>query len=429
MPGSFNIGLYVLASMTFFIDLLDILFRLYLRREQAILSRVRTPAATSVPIDVGDFSPYEMRLHIKPYAVIAAVHNLAPAALDEFLAAMAPHRSKLWIIDDASTDDTWDRLVASGVHCIRSDRNRQKPGAIKVLLAELPPEIATVIVVDPDARFLTGEEDFNRVLFEFQRSEMAALCPRICIRRSRLLTRFQQLEYSLSFSIGRKALADFTITSGIAVYRRDALRQVLEAHSLSVYAEDLENAILLLESGERVYYDGRLVVETDGMTTIGRLFSQRVGWSFGLIKVYASHWRRLLRQSRRGVAFAYQYGVYIGVFMLLLHPLKLAGVVLLVLSALKNLDLITGLRGLPESGATNALYFVAAYLKYTGLAILSIPLAVRRSERRDVLGIVPLYMFYAVAQVIPITIGYLNWFTLRAWGRRVYRDHYQPVAP
>src|SRR6185295_20093658 len=105
------------------------------------------------------------------------------------------------------------------------------------------------------------------------------------------LARIQQLEYWLAFSIGRKSLADFSITSGVAVYRAEALRRALAEHSLSVYAEDLENALILLAHGEGIYYDGRLVVETDAVMTPGHLFSQRVGWHYGLIRVYAQRWR------------------------------------------------------------------------------------------------------------------------------------------
>jgi hypothetical protein len=31
--------------------------------------------------------------------------------------------------------------------------------------------------------------------------------------------------------------------------------------------------------------------------------------------------------------------------------------------------------------------------------------------------------------VIPATVGYVNWLAVRLWGRRVYRDHYEPVHP
>jgi len=52
-------------------------------------------------------------------------------------------------------------------------------------------------------------------------------------------------------------------------------------------------------------------------------------------------------------------------------------------------------------------------------------LALNRSEWRRVWRVVPLYFFYAVLQTVPMTLGYLNWFSLRFLGRRLYRDHYQ----
>ena len=96
------------------------------------------------------------------------------------------------------------------------------------------------------------------------------------------LARFQAFEYALAFRVGRESLADFSITSGVSFYRRDALVRALHEHSLSVYAEDFENAVILLGHGERIYYDGRLVVSTEGPGTLQRWFSQRVGWYHGL---------------------------------------------------------------------------------------------------------------------------------------------------
>jgi len=35
-----------------------------------------------------------------------------------------------------------------------------------------------------------------------------------------------------------------------------------------------------------------------------------------------------------------------------------------------------------------------------------------------------LFGFYAAAHVVPIATGFLNWLVLKAFGRRLYRDHY-----
>jgi hypothetical protein len=52
---------------------------------------------------------------------------------------------------------------------------------------------------------------------------------------------------------------------------------------------------------------------------------------------------------------------------------------------------------------------------------------VPKAERAYIAPIVPLYLFYALTHIAPMTVGYTNWVTMKLWGRRVYRDHYEPL--
>lgn len=426
--GHASLTLYLLATLPFFLDFIDLMLRLYLRREQTLPLKLHASAATSVPLNVGEFTPYEMRLQLRPYAIVLSVRNIE-GDLDRFLDSMHAYRDRLWFIDDGSTDRTAERLAEAGVQWVSGGVNRQKPAALKALLLALPADIATVVVLDPDSRIVNSRPEFERVLFQFQRSGMAALCPRLAVRPAGWLTRPQELEYWLAFSIGRKSLADFSITSGIAVYRRDAFQEVLAQHSLSVYAEDLENSLILLAHGERVYYDGRIVVETEGKHEPSQLFSQRVGWHFGLIRVYVDRSRALAACARQSLGFAYQFVIYMGLFVLLFHPLRMLAVPLLAVSALNTVDMLTGQNLIADATLTSPVYFVGLYVKYTGLIFFIIPLAVGRGSRRRALIVAPFYTFYAISQIVPATVGYANWITMRVWGRRVYRDHYEPAAP
>jgi hypothetical protein len=144
--------------------------------------------------------------------------------------------------------------------------------------------------------------------------------------------------------------------------------------------------------------------------------------------VYVERWRALL-ECKRGFGFTYQYGVYMGLFVLLFHPLKIVGFGLLCISALNTVDNLLGLDVVPDTVVTNSLYFVAVYVKYTVLTCVLVPFVVKKGERRSLLLVVPIYVIYSVAQIVPATVGYLNWFAIRAFGRRVYRDHYQPAVP
>jgi cellulose synthase/poly-beta-1,6-N-acetylglucosamine synthase-like glycosyltransferase len=426
--------LYVLAALFGSIDLGDLILRLYFRRVHTRASRGDQVAATSVPLEIGEFTPYQVHHHLAPYAIVVSVYN-AEEELDGFLEAMHPYREHLWVIDDASTDETFARLEQAGVRCVRGGVNRKKPGALKELVAVLDPEIVTVVVVDPDTRIVDSRArssslpDLERVIFEFQRSGMAALCPRLVIRAEGLLARFQQLEFWLSFTIGRHSLGDHCVTSGIAIYRRDALVGVLHRHSLSVYAEDLKNAYLLLVDGEQIYYDNRLTVETSGKRTWHSWFSQRVAWHFGLLKVYTENFRDLLNWSEGNFFMGYHFIFYTGVLGILMHPLKLLTFFVVTASLAGGLDQVLGLGLIPRTAVTEPAYFLIAYGQCAVLLVLALASAQEEPRRlAHFVPIVPLYFFYSLVHTIPVTVGYMNWFTLSISGRRLYRDHFQDDA-
>ena len=423
----FRFSIYLLASFIVFTDMLDLLLRLYQRRVQSRPRDPRQPAPTSVPLNVGRFNPYQRKIHLQPYALAISVHNLGDER-EAFIAAMAPHRARLYVIDDASTDNTAYHLEDAGLQVIRGNRNRHKPGAIRELLRYLPKDVKTILIMDPDSRvleFVTSDiSTLESVIFDFQRSRHGALCPYITVERDGWLTCFQRIEFALACGVGRKSLADHSITSGVAIYRRDTLERILTDHSLSVYAEDLENTLHLLSHGERVYYDERLVIETEGKTDVRGWFSQRVGWSFGLAKVYAQNVGKVWIASRGNPMRFYQYLVYLGIFSLLLHPLRVLSALPLVGSALNCVDALLGLGIVPDTRFTSVWYFPLVYAKYAVMMLVAIPTAFPRRQRLEHVPWAALFLFYSLAQ----TLGFLNWISLRIAGRRVYRDHYADDA-
>ncbi len=422
--GPIYAGLYLLANFMLFADLFDLIVRRVLLSRHT--GRLADACPTSVPLSVGTFTDDQIRLHLKPYAFLVAVHDLGDD-VEDFIDAMQPLRDRIWVIDDASTDSTAPTLLRAGFRCVRGTVNQKKPGAIRQLLRQVDPRIRTIVVMDPDCRLadevvLLG--GLERRIFEFQRSGMAALTPRVRIGEAGLLATLQAFEYGLTFSVLRKSLGDHCVTSGVSIYRRDALEAALENHHLSVYAEDLENAVILLSEGERIYYDERLIFETVPKRSWKELFSQRVGWSFGLLHVYASQRERLRSFWRRDASTTYHFLVYAGGLSMLLHPLRLVMVLVLLLSTLNGIDVLLGLDLVPDTPMTDPSRFVVAYVQYTILMTVLLLTAIRRSERARLGPAVPIYFFYALLLVVPTTLGYLNWLSLRLRGRRVYDDHY-----
>src|SRR5438034_2138648 len=426
----FSFLLYGLANLIVFTDAIDFGLRLYVHRRHT---------AAAAEFDRGEMRELSIELAgarrggagaatARPYAIVASIFNLEER-LEEFMERLQPYRDHVWLISDGSTDNTARRLRQAGWRCLDDEVNRHKPAALRRLLTTLPARIETVMVIDPDVRICGRHEgsavELERVVADLQRSGAAAACPRVAIERDGFLARFQAFEYTLAFVVGRRSLADFGVTSGVSIYRRDALEHALDQHSLSIYAEDLENAVILLRDGERIYYDGRLLVSTEGPGSLRHWFSQRVGWYYGLFRVYTQRFHELWRIGRRAPFAMYNFIAYMGVIGLGLHVLRVVSATLLLVSVAAIFDDLFVFNLLPSGAAINPVYFAGAVGSYLALGVIALFMVVPRSERAYIAPIVPVYFLYVLMHIAPITVGFGNWVALRLWGRRLYRDHYQ----
>ncbi|HEY2675701.1 MAG TPA: glycosyltransferase family 2 protein [Steroidobacteraceae bacterium] len=432
-PG-FSILAFVIANQIVYTDALDFLLRLYMRRRHAagVVEFQTSDPRNDISVDLGAIVSPDRRLVMpaSPYAIIASIYNLEDQ-VEQFIEAFKPYRDRVWLVSDASTDNTVLRLTQAGWRCFDDGINRRKPGAIRRLLERIPRHIETIIVIDPDVRIRGLRDgsviDLNRFVSDFQQSKAAAACPRIMIEPDGWLARFQAFEYALSFCAGRRSLADFSVTSGCSIYRRSALTRALNEHSLSVYAEDLENAVILLSQGERIYYDGRLVVSTEGPGSVARWFSQRVGWYQGLLKVYLERFPEVLRISRRSPFAAYHYLIYTGGLSIALHLIRVVSAAALALSLLSGVDAFL-FDSVISRQYFNPEFFAAAMGSYLGLGVIVLFTSVPKTDRAYAAPIVPLYLCYAIVHVVPITLGFANYFALKYFRRRIYQDHYETAV-
>jgi cellulose synthase/poly-beta-1,6-N-acetylglucosamine synthase-like glycosyltransferase len=434
----FSIFLFAVANLIVYTDAIDFAIRLYMRRRHTAAAGGISEGSQNgnLSINLAAILPPDARRLVPalPFAIIASVYNLEDQ-FEEFVEAFGAYRDRVWLISDGSTDNTVLRLRQAGWRCFDDGVNRRKPGAIRRLLERIPAHIETVMVIDPDVRIRGVNEgsqiDVDQFVSDFQQSGASAACPRIMIEPDGFLARFQAFEYALAFRVGRESLGDFSITSGgVSFYKRSALVRALNEHSLSVYAEDFENAVLMLSQGGRIYYDGRLVVSTEGPGSLTRWFSQRVGWYHGLIKVYTERFSEIVRVGRRSPFAMYHYLVYVGGLSLAMHLVKIVGAVLLMLSFLAGLDALLLDDLVPQGAITNPTYFTAAVTSYLALGVIALFTSVPKTERAYIAPIVPLYLCYAIVHIIPMTVGFGNFFWLKMFRRRLYQDHYEsPTDP
>ena len=399
--------LYLAASFVFLADGFDLIVRFWLCRKAR--STVPTLSVSKAP---------------RSYAIAVAVHNLY-RDFDEFESRFEAYRERVWLIDDASTDATVSRIKQAGWRVFPMSQNVKKPAAIQALLKHMPSEIETVLVTDPDVELLC---DLDAVVRRFQASGMAAACPRVIVKPDGILAEFQSIEYALSFSLGRQSLSPQTVTSGVALYNRQALELVLSRHSHSVYGEDLENAVLLLADGQDIGYYPDCLMQTDAKTTLSGLFSQRVGWSFSFFKIYGERFPEIRAIAARRPFLFYQFIIYFGVMSVLLWPLKIVGLVLLTGSGLAGVSQLLGVDDAVVSWLGSPATVVSCYVQYTAIVAAGFFLTANASEQRRATRYLPLYFFYVMGMNIPMTVGYLNWIALRFFGKRVYADHYD-ISP
>jgi cellulose synthase/poly-beta-1,6-N-acetylglucosamine synthase-like glycosyltransferase len=405
-----RVALYFVATSLVTLELLDIMARYWLGHVVA----AEPLAAAPQPLRVDAIK--------HPFAVLMSVRNLKAKA-SRVLAPLTPYKAHLWIIDDGSDDDTAAYLEFLGWRCLRAETNRKKPAAIKTLLERLPREIRTVLVLDPDCEPLSNLEHAVR---KFEASGAAACCPRVRIREDAgVLTGFQLLEVELAFLLGRKSLSPHCITCGASLYRREALERALERHSLSVYAEDLENTLIILEEGEHIVYDDELVLVTEGKRTARGWFSQRVGWSFGLVRVLWQRRHSIARIARYGPWPFYNFVVYLGLLSVILFPLKLASTLLFAAGLANGLDTLFALEVIPDNALTDPRYFAATYTTYLLLCACFFAYARPSMPLATALVAIVFYPFYAAAHALPMAVGYLNWLSYCVTGKRLYRDHYE----
>jgi hypothetical protein len=100
----------------------------------------------------------------------------------------------------------------------------------------------------------------------------------------------------------------------------------------------------------------------------------------------------------------------------------------LVLSLLSGVNALLLDNLLPRQDLLNPEYFTAAISSYLALCVIALFTCVPKAERAYAAPIVPLYLCYALVHVVPMTVGFANYFALRWFRRRIYRDHYEPSA-
>ncbi len=241
------------------------------------------------------------------FAVILPAHNeekVIVASITSLLQSRTPDFD-IVVVDDGSTDRTCDVVSEAFAHEPRvrllTKRNGGKSSALNYAINLTDAEV--VVCIDADTRL--APDALDRLLTHFSDARVGAVAGVVTVgNRTRMLSRFQALEYLTAQSMDRRA---FEIVNGISVvpgaigaWRRTA---VIEAglYASDTSAEDADLTIKLERNGWIVRNEPTAFAVTEAPETVREFNKQRFRWMFGMLQVAYKHRGLYLQRGAWGL--------------------------------------------------------------------------------------------------------------------------------
>lgn len=236
----------------------------------------RSPLSTTVPTK------------LPSVAIIVPCYNESAgidATLRSLLALEYPRELlDIVVVDDGSTDDTLARAQAYAPHVrVFSQANGGKHTAMNRGLSHAQGELVGCLdadsVVKPDA--------LTHIVSAFADSRVAAVTPAIHVKQPQTVLQYmQEAEYRLAlfnrFILAK--LGSMFITPGPFSFFRTAIVRELGGWKGAHMTEDMEMAMRIQGAGHAIANAPRAHVYTATPRTLGKLYHQRVRWTYGFLQ-------------------------------------------------------------------------------------------------------------------------------------------------
>lgn len=228
-------------------------------------------------------------------------HNVKKT-VDSLLALEYP-KEKIFIniVDDGSTDDTWDVIQIykdnPQVHLFKKENGGKYTANNVGLMHSYTPFVGCL-----DADSIVHPQSLARIMTYFFNTEVMAVAPTIITHNPKtIIQKAQAVEYDLS--IYTKKMLSFIdaihVTPGpFSIFRKEVFEK-LGPYKHAYNTEDQEIALRMKEAHMRIEHASDAYVYTISPHTVKGLFKQRVRWIYGFIK-NAFDYRRLLFKKKYG---------------------------------------------------------------------------------------------------------------------------------
>jgi hyaluronan synthase len=230
-------------------------------------------------------------------SVVLPMYNEEPELLRRSLASLADQTylpDRVWVIDDGSSDPAAADVAEAfdGPFELRVIRCRENRGKRMAQAEAFRRDRSAEVFVTADSDTVFHPEAIREGLKPFAGDDVTAVAGvvRPINRNRNLLTRLQDSEYLSSFLLERASLSSLQgsvlVTSGgLALYRADVVREVLEEYVSQTFAgrpvhtgDDRMLTQLSLQRG-RVVMQHTAVADTAVPERLSHLLRQRVRWS------------------------------------------------------------------------------------------------------------------------------------------------------
>jgi poly-beta-1,6 N-acetyl-D-glucosamine synthase len=294
------------------------------------------------------------------------------------------------VLDDGSTDDTYQRALAfQGQWGNATVRVIKKSNSGKAATLNYGIQIAHypyVFCMDGDSKLT--EDTLRRAVRHFRNPDVGAVAGNVkVINRGNFWARIQALEYIEGLNMARRAQgfmrAVNIIPGPVGMFRRDVLMQ-LGGYDTDTFAEDADLTLKILAAGWRIEYEDRAIAWTEAPESLLALITQRYRWTRGILQA--------LRKRKQVFVHPQNTMTWLSVIMMcfeaLVWPaLNVLGTVFFVIVAL-------------GFGASH--YLVAWWLLLTLLDVAAaLHTVVMEGEQ---LSLVPLAIFYRFVFVLLVDI-------------------------
>jgi hyaluronan synthase len=235
--------------------------------------------------------------------VIIPAFNEGPMvekSIDSVVAANYPsNRLEIIVVDDGSTDDTWNYIRAAAgrnsrlVTPIRLPKNKGKRAALETGFRRASGEI--VVTIDSDS--VIEPQTLLAMVGPFRNPSIGAVAGKVLVynRNKGLIPRMLHVRFILSFDFLRAAQSTYGTVyccpGALSAYRTGVVREVLDAWvnqtflgELCTYGEDRSLTNFILSRGYDTVYQRTGVVHTIAPHTYGKLTRMYLRWDRSYIK-------------------------------------------------------------------------------------------------------------------------------------------------